>query len=85
MATPLRLDLLVEEKVIVDLKAKDQITDLDKMKLLTYLRLCELRLGLLINFHMAVLKNGVKRVVNNLIDPDKPLRPSIPLRLCVKK
>ncbi len=66
LATDLRLDLLVEEKVIVDLKAKEQLSLIDKPQLLTYLRLSDLRLGLIINFHSAVLKSGIARVVNNL-------------------
>ena len=65
------LDLLVEDKLIVDLKAKEQVTPFDKAKLLTYLRLSDLRLGLIINFHEVVLKNGIKRVINGeLENPD---------------
>ena len=70
LSTELRTDLIVAEKVIVDLKAKDQVTAIDKLKVLTYLRLLNLRLGLIINFHVAVLKDGVYRVVNNLVPPD---------------
>ena len=66
LATDLRLDLLVEEKVIVDLKAREQLSEIDKPQLLTYLRLSGLHLGLIINFHSAVLKSGVHRVVNQL-------------------
>ena len=67
------LDLLVEDKVILDLKAKEQVTPFDKAKLLTYLRLSDLKLGLIINFHEIVLKNGIKRVINGTLDrPDKP-------------
>lgn len=65
------LDLLVEDKLIVDLKAKEQVTPFDKAKLLTYLRLSDLRLGLIINFHEVILKNGIKRVINGeLENPD---------------
>ena len=74
-AVPLRLDLLIEEKVIVDLKAKEEITPLDKAKLLSYLRLSNLRLGLIINFHETVLKNGLYRVVNGLLKPPGQLPP----------
>ena len=63
---PLRLDLIVEEKVIVDLKAKVEVITLDRAKLLSYLRLSNLRLGLIINFHSIVLKDGIPRVVNGL-------------------
>ena len=69
LATDLRLDLLVEGKIIVDLKAKEHLSPVDKPQLLTYLPLLNLRLGLLINFHTAVLKEGVSRVVNNLAAP----------------
>ncbi|MGB8168156.1 MAG: GxxExxY protein, partial [Chthoniobacteraceae bacterium] len=75
LSTDLRTDLIVEGKVIVDLKAKDQVTAIDKLKVLTYLRLLDLRLGIVINFHVAVLKDGVYRIVNNLIDPDTPPEP----------
>ena len=77
LATDLRLDLLVEEKVIIDLKAKEQLSFLDKPKLLTYLRLLKLRLGLLINFHTPILKDGGFRVVNDLADPS-PITDSPP-------
>ena len=66
LGVPLKLDLLVELKVIVDLKAKEEVTPFDRAKLLSYLRLCDLRLGLIINFHEIVLKNGISRVVNKL-------------------
>jgi GxxExxY protein len=75
LSVDLRTDLVVENKVVVDLKAKDQVTAIDKLKVLTYLRLLNLRLGLVINFHVAVLKDGVHRVVNNLLPPDKPETP----------
>lgn len=69
LGVPLKLDLLVEQRVIVDLKAKEEVTPLDRAKLLSYLRLCDLRLGLIINFHELVLKNGISRVVNKLEEP----------------
>jgi GxxExxY protein len=71
LGSDLRLDLLVYDKVIVDNKAKDQILPIDKVKLLTYLRLCNLRLGLIINFHCATLRDGIARVVNGL-DEEPP-------------
>ncbi len=61
-----RLDLIVEEKVIVDNKAKSEVTPIDKQKLLTYLRLRNVRLDLLINFNVPKLVDGVHRVVNKL-------------------
>ncbi|MFZ5517404.1 MAG: GxxExxY protein, partial [Candidatus Zhuqueibacterota bacterium] len=66
LSTGLRLDLLVEDKVIVDLKAKETLSAIDKLKLLTYLRLSEKHLGLLINFHVELLRDGIERVVNKL-------------------
>ena len=66
LATDLRLDLLVEDKVIVDVKAKEAMTGIDHMKTLTYMRLSDIRLGLNINFHVDVLVDGVKRIVNGL-------------------
>lgn len=70
LGSPLYLDLMVEEKMIVDLKAREEITPLDRAKLLGYLRLCKLRLGLIINFHSVVLKDCVFRVVNGLGPPE---------------
>ena len=66
LGVPLRLDLVVEEKVIVDLKAKETVVAFDRAKLLSYLRLSNLKLGLVINFHDVVLKDGISRVVNGL-------------------
>jgi len=66
LGTDRRLDLLVEDKVIVDLKAKEKLSSIDKPKLLTYLRLSEKHLGLIINFHVEVLHHGIARVVNEL-------------------
>jgi len=65
------LDLLVEEKVIVDVKAKEEMTDKDHAKTLTYCRLSDIRLGLNINFHEPILVKGVKRIVNGLNDEEK--------------
>jgi len=59
----LRLDMLVEDCVIVELKAVEQMGPVFDAQLLTYLKLTELRLGLLINFNVPVIKDGIKRVV----------------------
>jgi GxxExxY protein len=73
LGVPLRLDLIGEAKVIVDLKAKEEVTAFDRAKLLSYLRLSDLRLGLIINFHALVLKDGISRVVNGLkLPPPEP-------------
>lgn len=61
----LRLDLLVEGQLIVELKVVDQLSKVHEAQLLTYLRLSGLQRGLLLNFNTAVLKDGIKRLVNN--------------------
>jgi GxxExxY protein len=61
-----RLDFLVAEMVVVEVKAIDPLLPLFEAQLLTYLKLGGWKLGLLINFHVTLLKNGVKRVVNRL-------------------
>jgi len=61
-----RLDLLVERKVIVELKVVERILPVHEAQLLSYLRLTGKRLGLLINFHAPMIKTGLKRIVNNL-------------------
>jgi iron complex transport system substrate-binding protein len=63
-----RLDLLVNQKVIVELKSVENLAAVHSKQLLTYLRLMNLPVGLLINFGAATLKSGLRRVVNNL-DP----------------
>jgi GxxExxY protein len=60
-----RADLLVQGQVIVELKAKETIHPIDDAQLLSHLRLLDLRVGLMINFHVVVLKDGIKRMVNN--------------------
>lgn len=61
-----RIDILVEERVIVEIKAVDQLADIHTAQILTYLKLTNLKLGLLINFNSVNLVNGLKRVVSNL-------------------
>jgi GxxExxY protein len=60
-----RLDFLVEELVVVELKAVDKLVPIHEAQLLTYLRRRRLWLGLLINFNVRVLKDGIKRMVYN--------------------
>jgi len=60
-----RLDLLVEDRVIVELKSVEQVRDVHKKQLLTYLRLMDKELGLLINFNVPLLKDGITRIVNS--------------------
>ncbi len=59
-----RLDLVVEDHIIVELKSVNRIDPIHEAQLLTYLRLKRERLGLVINFNVAVLKDGVRRIVN---------------------
>ncbi|MEO8009873.1 MAG: GxxExxY protein [Betaproteobacteria bacterium] len=59
----LRLDLLVEKRVIIELKSVDKLLPIHQSQLLTYLRLANLRLGLLINFNVAMFKQGVKQII----------------------
>jgi GxxExxY protein len=61
-----RADLIVEDKVILELKSVELIAPVHKKQLLTYLRLADRRLGLLINFGDALIKQGISRVVNGL-------------------
>jgi GxxExxY protein len=63
-----RVDLLVEDKVIVELKSLEVMASVHKKRLLSYLRLANKRLGLLINFGEDLIKNGINRVVNDLPD-----------------
>jgi GxxExxY protein len=62
-----RSDLIVENKVIVEVKSVESIAPVHPKVLLTYLKLTGITVGLLINFNESVLKNGIKRIVNNYI------------------
>ena len=61
-----RIDLLVEEKVVIEIKSVETLKDIHLAQTLTYLRLGDYRLGLLINFNVVMLKDGIRRVVNKL-------------------
>lgn len=61
-----RIDLFVEHKVIVEIKSVEALNDIHLAQVLTYLKLSDCRLGLLMNFNVRLLKDGIKRVVNNL-------------------
>ena len=63
-----RLDLVVEDTVIVEIKAIEQLAPIHDAQLLSYLRISGKSVGLLINFHSRVLQNGLKRIVNDLPD-----------------
>jgi len=60
-----RLDLLVEDAVIVELKSVSELAPIHKAQVISYLRLSGCKVGLLINFNVEVLKDGVRRLVNN--------------------
>jgi GxxExxY protein len=64
-----RADLVVEDLVIIELKSVEAVAPVHGKQVLTYLKLTGKRLGLLINFGDALLKNGIRRVVNGLDDP----------------
>src|SRR5271165_5826594 len=68
--TGFRADLVVEDKVIVEIKSVEVLLPVHKKQLLTYLRLADKRLGLLINFHVALIKDGITRILNGLDDDD---------------
>lgn len=61
-----RIDLLVEDKVVVELKTVEALTDVHEAQVLTYLKLGDYKLGLLLNFNVTLLKNGLRRYVNGL-------------------
>jgi GxxExxY protein len=63
-----RADLIVEDSVIVEIKSVEAIAPLHKKQLLTHLRLADKRLGLLINFNVALIKDGITRIANGMPD-----------------
>jgi GxxExxY protein len=63
-----RLDLLVESQVVVEVKAVEKIELIHEAQLLSYLKLSKCQLGLLINFNVEVLKNGIRRLVNRFLE-----------------
>jgi GxxExxY protein len=72
-----RSDLVVNGKVIAELKSVEALLPVHSKQLLTQLRLSGLKLGLLINFGEAHLKNGIKRVINGHLDAENPLEASL--------
>ena len=63
-----RIDLIIHDKLIIEVKSVETLAPVHKKQLLTYLRLTDLRLGLLINFNVERIKDGSQRVVNGLVD-----------------
>lgn len=76
ITTGFRADLIVEDKVIVEVKSVELLAPVYKKQLLTYLRLADKRLGLLINFQVALIKDGITRIVNGLEDETHAKPPS---------
>jgi GxxExxY protein len=70
-----RADMIVEDKVIVEVKSVELVAPVHKKQLLTYLRLADKRLGLLINFQVALIKEGITRIVNGLPEEDSHAKP----------
>ena len=63
-----RVDLIVGDKVVIEIKSVDALAPVHKKQLATYLRLMDLRLGLLLNFNVELMKDGIQRVVNRLVE-----------------
>jgi GxxExxY protein len=61
-----RLDLLVQERVVVEIKAIERLLEVHRAQVISYLRLGDYRLGYVLNFNVASLKNGIWRIVNGL-------------------
>lgn len=63
-----RIDLLVENRIVIEVKSVDALNDIHLAQTLTYMKLGNYKLGLLINFNVTLLKNGIRRVINGKID-----------------
>ncbi|WP_418262006.1 GxxExxY protein [Flavobacterium faecale] len=61
-----RIDIIVENKLILEIKSVEVLNEVHFAQLLTYLKLTDCKLGLLINFNVVLIKNGIKRIANNL-------------------
>jgi GxxExxY protein len=71
-----RADLVVEGRVAVELKCKESLHPVDEAQLLSHLRLLDIPVGLLINFHVVLLRDGIKRMVNNYQEaPEESFQP----------
>lgn len=67
LSTGFRVDIMIEKKLIIELKATKEISDLHMAQLLTYLKLSNCKLGLVINFNSVLFKNGVRRIINGYL------------------
>lgn len=61
-----RIDIIIENKLILEIKSVEALNDVHFAQLMTYLKLTDCKLGMLLNFNVSLIKNGIKRVVNNL-------------------
>lgn len=66
IGTAFRADLIVEEKIVVEIKSTEGLNPVHSKQVLTYLKLTNLKLGILLNFNSELLRNGIQRIVNNL-------------------
>lgn len=66
MEVGFRADVIIEDKVIIELKSVETLAEVHYKQLLTYLKLTKIRLGMLINFNVPLIKDGIHRIVNNL-------------------
>ncbi len=69
LGSPLRLDLLIEKSVVVEVKATSNYNPIFEAQILTYLRMMDLNVGLVINFGEKYVKDGIRRVVNGFVEP----------------
>ncbi len=65
IANGFRLDIVIENSLLLELKTVEKILPIHEAQILTYMKLSEITLGLIINFNVPILKNGIKRIVNN--------------------
>jgi len=63
-----RIDLLVENKLVLELKSVEALNDVHLAQILTYLKLGDFKLGLLLNFNVTIMKNGIRRVINGTLN-----------------
>lgn len=70
-----RMDLMIENEVVVEIKSVEKLLPIHKAQLMSYLKLSDCKVGLLINFNIEVLKDGIQRVVNNFPDSLRTQRP----------
>jgi GxxExxY protein len=73
-----RVDIMVERRLILEIKAVEAINDVHLAQILTYLKLADLRLGLILNFHVLHLRDGIRRVVNRYDDSASSAETSAP-------